>query len=140
MSQMAILSPVASVIFALLIACVCLFLVVKNWLSDQPALQRARKRHSESEFRASSLESVLSAYPGVVMLWSGLEKVKDGRWTAPRLTGSPATMAALQTALDIGQGVDFSDAILEGFSQLSARFMRGVSRMVRRFYGLMINR
>jgi len=40
MSQMAILSPVASVIFALLIACVCLFLVVKNWLSDQPALQR----------------------------------------------------------------------------------------------------
>ena len=123
MRQMAIISPTATVIIALLIASLCLFFVVKNWLNDQPALNRARKKYSESEFRVSGLESILSAYPGVVMLWSGAEKVKNERWTPPRLTGSPATMAALQSALDIGLGQDFADAVLTGFSQLSARLV-----------------
>ena len=119
MRQFAIISPTMSVVLALLIACLCLFFLMKNMLSDNPSLKRVRALHTESEFRASNLEAVLSAYTGIAMVWSDPEKVKDGHWVLPRLVGSPATMAALQSALNIGRGKAFPDAILTGFCDLT---------------------
>jgi len=112
-----------SVVLALLIALLCLFFLLKSWLSERPALRRMRARHSQSEFRLNNLQAVLSAYPGMAMVWEHDTKTAGGRWTEPRIMGSPATMAAIQSALDIGTGQSFPDAVLTGLSDLKVSAM-----------------
>ena len=119
MGLIAIISPTMSVVLALLIAAICLFLLIKNMLSDHPAIHNLREKYGASEFRAKNLESVLSAYPGMVMVWPHTKKFQNSKRVAPRLIGSLATMAALQSALDIGHGKEFSTEALTKFGELN---------------------
>ncbi len=123
MRQAAMISPMLTVGFAFMIAGLCLFFLLKNWLSDRPALQRIKKRHSQSEFRAGHLEAILSSYPGIAIVWDQSPKLIDGLWSTPRLMGSPATLAALQSAFDLKPDAKFADALLTSLCALEARHM-----------------
>ncbi len=119
MRPIGIISPTLTVVFALLIAALCLFFLIKSWLSDRPAFERIKKRHSQSEFRAGHLEAVLSSYPGIAIVWTQTPKVREGVWQTPRLMGSPATLAALQSSLNLTQGAKFADGLLSGLCELN---------------------
>lgn len=123
MLQIALISPSISVGLALLIAGLCLFFLIKAWLSDRPALRRIKQRHSQSEFRAGNLGAVLSSYPGIAIVWDQSQKIVDGAWSTPRLMGSPATLAALQSALDLKPEPKFADKLLTGLSALETQHM-----------------
>jgi len=123
MRQIAIISPTATVVFALLISGLSLFFLLRVWLSERPALQKIKKRHSQSEFRVGHLKAILSSYPGIAMVWDQSSKIVKGNWATPRLVGSPATLAALQSALNLAQDAKFADKLLSGLSELKCLHM-----------------
>ena len=123
MHQLAMITPTAAVVLSFLLASVCLLLLIKSRISGNSGVEHLRKRHRESKFQVNNLESVISAYPGVVLIWQQGEKTENGTWKRPRMVGSPATLAALQSTLAIESGENLTDGILKGLSQLSGRFI-----------------
>ncbi len=91
---------------------------------------RNRARALESEL--AEQKSVLSAHPGVVLVWQGDEvSLSEGGIGAPRLYGSKIALGALLKYSDSSDGTDPALAILEGIADLEARNAGGKDTTLR---------
>ena len=116
--SVALTSPSTIVAIAISISLVSVFFLTRNILGQRPAVARVKQSLTESENKIAGMEAVFGAYPGVLMRWDQKRKIAYGKILPPRVQGSAATLAALQSALEIRQNGNFAGEIIRGLGKL----------------------
>lgn len=90
------------------------------------AARRFRERAGELEAELAEQKSVLSAHPGIVLVWNGDALDTDGDdLGTPQVFGSRVALGALLRYTDDAVSPDPTVAIVEGLADLEARDAKG---------------
>ncbi len=77
----------------------------------------AGDKYLELEQKVTRLDSIVGAYPGLIMVWDeGSGNTAD--WGKPKIYGSPAAMASMQRFSEPGKSKDVAGRILDGLADM----------------------
>ncbi|MBC6412362.1 MAG: PAS-domain containing protein, partial [Hyphomonadaceae bacterium] len=93
-------------------------------LEYRPTSSGWRKRANELDARLSHMYAVLGSYRGLILVWE--DDVPDtDTWGNPRIYGSPAAMASMQSFVEMGRPRDVPIRILDGLADLDSISEKG---------------
>lgn len=79
---------------------------------------RWKKRAQDLDGRISSMDSVFSSYPGLILVWEETAREATSGWGSPRMYGSPAALASVARFAQAGRTKDFPTRILESLGDM----------------------
>jgi signal transduction histidine kinase len=96
------------------------------------AARRYREKAGDAESSLAEVRSVLSAHPGIILVWQGDDVDLAGEdITPPEVHGSPVALASLLRFTDEAVSIDPAVRIIEGLADLEARDASGLDTTLR---------
>ncbi len=111
-SMLSLIVTAGAVAFAIVVALVAL----RETAEPRKAASRWRTQSGKLDHDLSRLESVFSAYPGLVLVWEELIPDLRSNWGDPKVYGSTAALASLVRFAEPGDPRGFARNVLDGIA------------------------
>ena len=104
---------------AIVVAFVAVMFALRMSLREGAASSRWKRKATELDHRLGSYNSIMGAYPGLILVWEENTVTVNEGWGDPKVLGSPAALASIMRFADPGPSSQLAMRVLDGIADLN---------------------
>jgi len=118
---------------AIIVAFVAVMFALRLSLREGASASRWKTKATELDRRLGSYDSIMGAYPGLILVWEEETIAPDAGWGDPKVLGSPAALASIMRFADPGRSSQLAMRVLDGLADLNTISERADSQPLRAY-------
>jgi len=118
---------------AVVVAFVAIMFAMRLSLREGASAERWKKKATLLDGRLGSYDSIMGAYPGLILVWEEGTVTSDMGWGDPKVLGSPAALASMMRFADPGPSSQLAMRVLDGVADLNTISERPDSQPLRTY-------
>ena len=118
---------------AVAVAFVAVIFAMRLSVREGASAARWKKKATQLDGRLGSYDSIMGAYPGLILVWEELPVTSDAGWGDPKVLGSPAALASIMRFADPGPSSQLAMRVLDGLADLNTISERPDSQPLRTY-------
>ena len=103
---------------AVIVAIAAVLLALRLALREGAAGARWKAKATQLDRQVGAYDSIMGAYPGLILVWEENAGVAEAGWGDPKVLGSPAALASIMRFADPGPSRSLAMRVLDGIADL----------------------